>query len=458
MYLSYTKSVFAILVTSFLFDTAYTCCKNVENNHVLQVQYQYLGPFVTLTSWLNACKKLPKNRAGARASAHSGFAVCGDQEKQWLEFKQVLDAWLLGKQQGALSDKTLWYSVLGCRKKPDKNFFKIKSKNAQDSTFLKKRFVPFAQKVQAHAGDIFYIHGDLHGDISSLVSEIEALKNEGIINDDFVLCKPNVWLIFLGDYTDRGCYGCEVLYTLMRLSLANPDRVVLLRGNHEDLCVQARYGFSDEVAKKFGAQQQQVVYIALMYNFMPVVFYLGCSDDACVNYVQFCHGGLEERYHPARFLDDQASCFQLVTKRVQTYQSPKDIGFLWNDFDVLHEQQDYSKTSRRGFSYGKAGAMRVCLQQGSATSSIKAIVRGHQHSIDPADPMMQGLKASCGVYALWQPYQKQLLRKMQDGLVWIFNVAPDSIYGTQAQFNFDTYAALTVAKKYQDWSLQIFNT
>ena len=42
------------------------------------------------------------------------------------------------------------------------------------------------------------------------------------------------YMVFLGDYVDRGFYGTEVLYTIMMLKIANPEKVILLRGNHED--------------------------------------------------------------------------------------------------------------------------------------------------------------------------------------------------------------------------------
>ena len=52
-------------------------------------------------------------------------------------------------------------------------------------------------------------------------------------------------MVFLGDYTDRGSYGVEVMYVLMRLKVENPDQVWMARGNHEDILIDHELWFSE---------------------------------------------------------------------------------------------------------------------------------------------------------------------------------------------------------------------
>jgi len=70
--------------------------------------------------------------------------------------------------------------------------------------------------------------GDLHGDLESLAV---ILKDCDFLNRAH--SKENVLLIFLGDYGDRGDYSPEVYHVVLRLKEAFPEKVVLMRGNHE---------------------------------------------------------------------------------------------------------------------------------------------------------------------------------------------------------------------------------
>ena len=111
-------------------------------------------------------------------------------------------------------------------KPKDTEFF-----NAQRAYFLRPPipFQPFAQKLSVPNGSEVIFHGDFHGDIHSFVAMLDSLNQSGKM-DGFRLAKPNTYMVFLGDYTDRGNYGIEVLYTMLRLKLANPEQVFMARG------------------------------------------------------------------------------------------------------------------------------------------------------------------------------------------------------------------------------------
>ena len=71
-----------------------------------------------------------------------------------------------------------------------------------------------------------YVFGDLHGNLPDLLAFARTMWPLGMH------LTPGTFL-FLGDYVDRGMYGIEVLAYNFAQKIMLPDKVFLLRGNHE---------------------------------------------------------------------------------------------------------------------------------------------------------------------------------------------------------------------------------
>lgn len=378
---------------------------------------------------------------------------------------------------------------------------------------ISETFMPYIQKLYVRPGAEIAFHGDLHGDIHALNNFIEDLNNKGYL-DGFKIIKDNFYMLFLGDYTDRGYYGAEVWYTILRLKLANPEHVFMVRGNHEDTQLNVKYGFTAELQAKFGGGDNNLFYKELydLYNLMPVALYLGSGTAEEMNYLQCCHGGLELGFDPKYFLhapepfkytmllspegsldrapgiaqlpdevkEILAEKLPLSTRTSDIFEKPRVvhceesctyegkpspvgnyIGFMWHDFIVDNDTViDYCPG--RGWACGKRLTHHTLQTHSSGTHKVRGVFRAHQHG---ERTMMQrilnhdekGHTDDAGIGKLWTDHEKiKQSGALWDGIVCTFLVAP-ALYGKYGEepFDYDAFGILKTSASFDDWRLNV---
>jgi diadenosine tetraphosphatase ApaH/serine/threonine PP2A family protein phosphatase len=153
------------------------------------------------------------------------------------------------------------------------------------------------------------ICGDIHGQLYDL---FELFKVSGGVDNNHYL--------FLGDYVDRGYYSLDTFCFLGALKLKYPDRIFLLRGNHECRQVNQLYGFYDQCVEAFGH--------AGIWRLCNEVFDL-LPISAIVDNRIFCvHGGLSpdvKLYEQIPLLDRQDELPSSGPLADLTWSDPDDI-------------------------------------------------------------------------------------------------------------------------------------
>jgi diadenosine tetraphosphatase ApaH/serine/threonine PP2A family protein phosphatase len=127
------------------------------------------------------------------------------------------------------------------------------------------------------------VFGDIHGQLSDLLLLFATFGAPTHHGGDIQLCN----YLFLGDYVDRGSHSMEVITLLLALKVTYPDRIFLLRGNHEARQVNSKYTFMAECNERLGYYHGAEVW----ERFNKVFDYLSLS--AIIGGRIFCvHGGL----------------------------------------------------------------------------------------------------------------------------------------------------------------------
>ncbi|KAK4341880.1 hypothetical protein RND71_037696 [Anisodus tanguticus] len=190
------------------------------------------------------------------------------------------------------------------------------------------------------------ICGDIHGQFYDMK---ELFKVGGDC--------PKTNYLFLGDFVDRGYYSVETFLLLLALKVRYPDRITLIRGNHESRQITQVYGFYDECLRKYGSVN--------VWRYCTDIFdYLSLSA-LIENKIFSVHGGLS----PTISTLDQ---IRTIDRKQEVPHEGAMCDLLWSDPEDIVDGWGLSPRGA-GFLFG--GSVVTSFNH---SNNIDYICRAHQ--------------------------------------------------------------------------------
>lgn len=247
--------------------------------------------------------------------------------------------------------------------------------------------------------------GDIHG-------QFYDLKELFKIGGD---C-PQTNYLFMGDFVDRGYFSVETFLLLLALKVRYPDRITLIRGNHESRQITQVYGFYDECLRKYHSVN--------VWRYCCEVFdYLSLS--AVIDGRIFAvHGGLSPSVNT---LDQIRS----IDRKQEVPHEGTMCDLLWSD----PEDMDGWGISPRGAGYLFGGDV---VSTFNTANGVELIARAHQLVMEGYKYMFDEKLVTvwsapnycyrCGNVAAIMELSENLSRSFK-----IFEAAPQDVRGVPAK-------------------------
>lgn len=309
--------------------------------------------------------------------------------------------------------------------------------------------ISYIQKIQIPNNSTIIVFGDFHGSAHSLIRNLLRLKVSQYLFDDLKL-KNGTYLIFTGDYINRGRYGAEILYLIANLKITNPDKVFILRGNHETKTITNAKSphdtFSIELSNNYPKEASDQSLLKLSYTlfkWLPSALFIKNNHDA----ILFCHGGLPYNHSdkkipldPKDFLDKKDITCLKVDQNIMN-------GFLYGEF---HEGESIT-TALKASDFNYAASFGIdSLKKDAATLGFNTILRGHEHNnsaVSIPDGQGRGPFKGGKYLALWDKIKKTI--SLAENPVYTFMSCPEGQGHDPAGANceVDGYGILKVKTK-----------
>ena len=238
-----------------------------------------------------------------------------------------------------------------------------------------------------------YIFGDIHGNLEDL-----HFFSDNVWRLGMSLTAGN--FVFMGDYVDRGMSCLECVAYLFAMKLLLPDKVFLLRGNHETRDVngweehygersfmyQCRSRFGDDLGYRIWEQTNQV------FDRLPLAAVID-QDIFCV------HGGIprpigagDTRIQDILHVPKVAGINPPYEHEDEAYQQVAS-DCIWSD-PASEDQEMHSVDPETGFGESLRGGGAICFGNKAVTNFLSQ--QGYSYIMRAHEAHAEGVAVSKG--------------------------------------------------------------
>jgi len=216
------------------------------------------------------------------------------------------------------------------------------------------------------------VFGNIYGVYDDLMRYFESFGNP---SDDNQMGDINVMqYIFLGDFCDRGLYSLEVILLLFALKIKYPDFIYLIRGHHEDININEKYGLGEECHERLLDDIKNPLSIFSNINKAFDCLPFGVLVD---NNILLIHGGIGSSINSLEDIENIKRPINIEHNVTNTSQL-NIIDLLWSEYsdniDNIEVNNERDK-NKNGFivKYGKERLNKFLVE-----NKINLIITAHQ--------------------------------------------------------------------------------
>jgi predicted phosphodiesterase len=277
--------------------------------------------------------------------------------------------------------------------------------------------------IQVRCNQVAYFVGDLHG----AIHEAFLLVN---FFTQIIKIRPDVKIIFVGDYVDRNKYDLETLTLIVAFKMLFSENVILLRGNHETREINEAYGFFNNLQREFHEKGERLYDLIIQYFMkLPLINILRFKSQIIKNRdikVMTVHGGIpinpENPYEPIDIdtLEEKLKSEKQVTNAMD----PISVSILWGDPDEMVNGIETGTHLQ-----GRARFGRQIYEIFKQKNQIDLVVRGHQTWKDGFRKFFDSLYSifSTSTYDDYPKFNPKILRLEIDKAPKILEVTENAL-------------------------------